>query len=210
VTDTSVKRLHTSDGLRAVPQSCAIWRDVNRLALIATLLVAWAILDLPRLAAQASKHPEYEVKAAYLYNFGNFVEWPPSAAVPRDDAFTICVLGEDPFGPALDSTLAGETLNGKSVMPKRISKPQEAAGCRILFISSSEQNQLKEILGTLDKASVLTVSDMPQFVQRGGMVQFILAENRVRFEVNLATAERAGLTLSSQLLKLAISVKRGS
>jgi len=205
-----VKHLHTPDGLRSVSQGCVIWRDVSRLALTATLVVAWAILDLPRLLAQGSKHPEYEVKAAYLYNFGSFVEWPPSAAVPRGDAFTICVLGQDPFGPALDATLAGETLNGKTVMPKRISKPQQAAGCRILFISSSEENQLKEILGTLDKASVLTVSDMPQFVQRGGMVQFILADNRVRFEVNLATVERAGLTFSSQLLKLAISVKRGS
>jgi hypothetical protein len=124
------------------------------------------------------------------------------------DAFTICVLGEDPFGPALRATIAGETIGGKNVLATRISGPEQAVNCRILFISSSEDRQLKDILTTLEKASVLTVSDMPQFARRGGMVQFILQENRVRFEVNLATAQRAGLTLSSELLKLATSVRR--
>jgi hypothetical protein len=82
--------------------------------------------------------------------------------------------------------------------------------CRILFISSSEQNQLKEILAALDNTSVLTVSDMPQFARRGGMIQFVVEANKVRVEVNLTSAERAGLTLSSQLLKVAINVKRSA
>jgi hypothetical protein len=154
---------------------------------------------------QASTPSEYEVKAAYLYNFGRFVQWPSK---PEDNSFAICVVGQDPFGPALDSTLAGETLNGKSVVARRISRPQEALDCRILFISLSEDHQLKEVLGALDKTSVLTVSDMPQFAQRGGMVQFSLEGNKVRFEVNLTAAEHAGLTLSSQLLKLATNVRR--
>jgi len=174
------------------------------------LAIVWALFSASGLHAQRSKPAEYEVKAAYLYNFGKFVEWPAKIKAANAGAFTICVLGQDPFGVTLDATIAGETIDRKSVVAKRISKPQDAADCRILFISSSEESQLKQILATLDKTSVLTVSDMLQFTRRGGMIQFILEENRVRFEVNLTTAERAGLTLSSQLLKLAISVRRSS
>jgi hypothetical protein len=158
------------------------------------------------LHAQRSSPSEYEVKAAYLYDFGKFVAWP--AKVAASDDFPICVLGQDPFGPTFDATIAGETINGKKVVVNRISKPQDALSCRILFISASEESQLKEILATIDKTSVLTVSDISQFTRRGGMIQFVTDANRVRFEVNVTTAERAGLTLSSQLLKVAINVRK--
>ena len=149
---------------------------------------------------------EYAVKAAYLYDFGKFVAWP--AKVAASDDFPICVLGQDPFGPTFDATIAGETINGKKVVVNRITKPQDALSCRILFISASEESQLKEILATLDKTSVLTVSDISQFTRRGGMIQFVIDANRVRFEVNVTAAERVGLTLSSQLLKVAINVRK--
>ena len=165
-----------------------------------------AFLGPSCLHAQRSNPGEYEVKAAYIYDFGKFVAWPAKVA-PADD-FPICVLGEDPFGATFDATIAGETINGKKVVINRIAKPQEAVSCRILFISGSEESQLKEILAALDKASVLTVSDISQFTRRGGMIQFVTDANRVRFEVNVTTAERAGLTLSSQLLKVAINVRR--
>ena len=124
------------------------------------------------------------------------------------NSFNICVLGEDPFGPTLGTILADETIAGKNVVAKRIPTPQEALNCRVLFISSSESSRLKEILATLGGASVLTVSDLPEFTEHGGMVQFLLVEDRVRFEVNLAAAQRAGLTLSSDLLKVATTVRR--
>jgi hypothetical protein len=120
------------------------------------------------------------------------------------------VLGQDPFGPALDAVLAGETINGKAVLARRVLKPQDAVSCRVLYISSSEDSRLKEVLTALDKAGVLTVSDMPQFAQHGGMIQFVLDGNKIRFEVNLASAEDAGLSLSSELLKVAITVRRNS
>jgi hypothetical protein len=120
------------------------------------------------------------------------------------------VLGQDPFGPALDTIFRDETIAGRSVVAKRIPRPQDAVDCRVLFISLSENDRLRQILTTLGSASVLTVSDLPQFTQRGGMVQFILEGNRVRFEVNLATAEHAGLTLSSELLKVAVNVRRSA
>jgi len=172
--------------------------------------LAWALLTVTTLSAQSSKPTEYQVKAAYLYNFGRFVEWPAKVSAAKDGLFTICVLGQDPFGPILNAVLANETIAGKNVVTEKIPKPEDAVKCQILFISSSEESQLKHILATLDSASVLTVSDLPQFSRRGGMVQFILEGTRVRFEVNLSPTEHAGLTLSSELLKLATSVRRTS
>ena len=114
--------------------------------------------------SQAQQSPtEYQVKAAYLYNFGKFVDWSATSAAAKREGFEICVLGQDPFGAALDGALARQSIDGKSVMARRIAKPQDAAGCRILFISSSEDHQLKSIFTVLDGAGVLTVSDIPQF-----------------------------------------------
>jgi hypothetical protein len=171
-------------------------------------ILFWSLLAAPCLLSQQQKPNEYQVKAAYLYNFGRFVQWPAKGTRNNESAFTICILGQDPFGPVLDSTLAGEAIDGKPVVTRRLSKPQEAADCRILFINSTEQKRLREILAALDKESVLTVSDMPDFSRRGGMIQFVLEGERVRFEVNLASAENARLTLSSELLKVATTVRR--
>ncbi len=170
--------------------------------------VAWMLTSVPSLHAQQSRPGEYQVKAAYLYNFSRFVEWPAQIARAQRDSFAICVLGQNPFGSALNAILADETVAGKSVVAKAIPAPEDAANCRVLFISLSESSRLTQILTALGDASVLTVSDLPEFTRRGGMVQFVLEGNRVRFEVNLATAERAGLTLSSQLLKVATNVRR--
>jgi hypothetical protein len=173
------------------------------------IVISWIVIASPCLHAQKSGPTENEVKSAYLYNFGKFVEW-PAKATSVGEFFPICVLGDDNFGSTLETIIAGESINGKKVAVTRIAKPQDAVSCRILFISSSEQNQLKEILAALDNTSVLTVSDMPQFTRRGGMIQFVVEANKVRFEVDLTSAERAGLTLSSQLLKVAINVKRSA
>lgn len=168
--------------------------------------VVLAVLLSSGALGQGSKPTEYQVKAVYIYNFSRFVEWPskPGQVV---DGFIICVLGQDPFGQSLNNTLANVTIAGKKVAVKRISAPQEAENCRVLFISGSEEKRLKQILEVLNGASVLTVSDMPEFTERGGMMQFVWDGDRVRFEVNLATAEHAGLSLSSELLKVAVNVK---
>ncbi len=196
------------EALQHEPRRCRLSSVRSGLFRFLALAIASALLGPSCLHAQRSSPNEYEVKAAYLYDFGKFVAWPSKAATV--DEFPICVLGEDPFGAALDATIAGETINGKKVVVNRIAKAQEAVSCRILFISASEERQLKDILATLDKTSVLTVSDIPQFTRRGGMIQFVIDANRVRFEVNVTTAQRAGLTLSSQLLKVAINVRRDS
>ena len=167
---------------------------------------AISITVVSNLSGQSSKTTEYQVKAAYLANFSKFVEWP--AKLAKSESFNICVLGQDPFGAALDAAVAGETINRIPLAAKRISRPQDALDCRVLFISSSEEGQWKEILAALKTLSVLTVSDMREFSQRGGIVQFIPDRNRVRFEVNLAAARPLGLMLSSELLKLAVTVRR--
>jgi hypothetical protein len=173
-----------------------------------TIAVFFGLLFAGSSALGQRKPSEYQVEAAYLYNFGRFVEWPAKGTTAQTGAFTICVLGEDPFGQALDATLAGETIGNQRVAARRISSPQMSGDCQILFISSSEANRLNKIIEALDKSAVLTVSDIPQFSQRRGMIQFVLEENRIRFEVNLTATQRAGLTLSSELLKVATVVRK--
>lgn len=194
-------------------QVSAANRPVSRWsARIAFVSLSFAVSTILVVAARAETQQgdatEYQVKAAYLYNFGKFVEWPSSATGRADRPFAICVLGDDPFGNALDSAVAGATIRGNNVVAKRISNADQIDGCRIVFISTSEIDRLPEVLAGLDKSSVLTVSDIPQFSQRGGMIQFVFDRNRVRFEINVTNAEDAGLSLSSELLKVAMRVMR--
>ncbi|HEY2391265.1 MAG TPA: YfiR family protein [Candidatus Angelobacter sp.] len=150
---------------------------------------------------------EYEVKAAYLLNFGKFIQWPATAGLAEKDKFSICVLGDDPFGQVLDATVRDEKIAGKPVAARRLSRAQDATGCQVLFVSRSEDKQVRKLLPVLSKAGVLTVSDMPGFLDRDGMIQFTFIGNRVRFEVNLDSVQNGGLTLSSELLKVASLVK---
>ena len=184
-------------------------RARRRFTLPGTLAILLALGAHPAGGAEP-KPTEYEVKAIYLYNFARFVEWPAGAPGRDAERFTICVLGRDPFGQVLDRVLAGETLHGRRAATKRISSAREASGCQLVFISESEREDLGEALGLLRETSVLTVSDMDGFSSRGGMIQLVLEEERVRFEVNLAAATNAGLRLSSELLKVARAVRRDS
>jgi hypothetical protein len=169
-------------------------------------VLLWALFFVPCLQAQKSKPTDYQVKAVYLINFARFVAWPDKLGMQRE-LFTICVFGPDPFGQTLDSVLAGEKIAGRSAVAKRISTAQDSFDCRILFVSSSETGSINRVVETANKQGVLTVSDMPHFANRGGMIQFVTDEKRVRFEVNLTAAQRAGLTLSSELLKVATLVR---
>jgi YfiR/HmsC-like len=174
-----------------------------RIVLAAACLFASALLP-----AQDPKPTEYQVKAAYLTNLGRFVSQWSARTGSSDETFDICVLGQDPFGPDLDTAVKGEKIGGSPLAARRVSGPQEAAGCRVLFISGSGDAQMSAALGALGTAPVLTVSDIPDFVKRGGMIQFILDGSHVRFEINITAARRAGLTLSSELLKIARGIRR--
>jgi hypothetical protein len=149
---------------------------------------------------------EYEVKAAFLYKFANFVEWPPeSATLPG----CIAIVGQDPFGTALDEVVKGKSVNGRSFLVKRFKSDLDAARCHIVFISASEQGRVHPILDRLRGISTLTVSDIPGFCQDGGMIGFEVVDQKVRFAINPDAAERAGLKVSSKLLSVAKIVREG-
>jgi YfiR/HmsC-like len=180
---------------------------------LAASSILCALVFLPELCAQAPKPTEYEVEAAYLSNFGRFVEWPARAGAPEHassekDPFYVCVLGQDPFGPLLDAALKGEAIGGEALAARRIATAADASSCRIVFIGAAKESEVKGILAGLRNSSALTVGDSFDFTRQGGMIQFVLEGNRVRFEINLAAAQRAGLTLSSQLLKVAVAIRR--
>lgn len=182
---------------------------IRRAAVWSSFALLLALLSAASLRAQEVKRTEYQVKAAYLYNFGLFVSW-PGVGKPSPEPFVVCVLGKDPFGPVLDSTFAGEMLDGRAIAVRRFSDARDAHSCGILFISRSEAKKLSAILAALGNAAILTVSDIPDFSERGGMIQFVWDGDNVRFEVNLTAADAAGLTLSSDLLKVATAVRRNT
>ena len=167
------------------------------------------LISVCTLTAQPVQRSEYEIKAAYLFTFAKFVEW--QTRTGRDDStFTICIVGPDPFGAVLDTTLNGVNIRGRKIGARRLTPDDPAAGCHIVFVGASEERSVGAIVPPLTQAGVLTVSDMPRFAERGGMIQFTTSANRVRFEINLTAAREAGLMMSSELLRVASSVRMGA
>lgn len=152
---------------------------------------------------QAQSATEYQVKAAFLFNFAKFVEWPADAFASPDAPLQLCILGQDPFGHAFEQGIDDKMVRGHRIEIIHPSGLPQARSCQIIFAASSEEPRLREILHGLKGASVLTVGDAPGFAQMGGIINFVLDNNRVRFEINLRAAERAGLKLSARLLTVA-------
>ena len=147
---------------------------------------------------------EYRVKAAFVYKFATYIRWPASVAAEGTAPFVIGVLGADPFGTSLSNVVRGQNVRGRVIHIRVLSRVEEALACDLVFVSSSEQRNLPQILATLRAAPVLTVADMEQFAEHGGMVGLVTTEdNHVRFDINKAAIEGAGLRASSQLLQLA-------
>ncbi len=173
---------------------------------LAALLTVFAA-DSP--AANAPDDLEYKVKAAILYNLAKFVEWPAETRGMSDEPVVFCILGQDPFGANLDEAMAGKRINGRQVGMRRYRHTEDASGCHVLFVSGSEKRRASEIARQFGATGVLTVSDMPGFADQGGMIGFVIDHGRVRFEVNLEALEKARIRISSQVLNLALIVKRG-
>lgn len=183
------------------------YRRINFRTRLRNMLLA-AMTGLP-LAMSALAADEYAIKAAYLYNFAKFVEWPPRSFTTDGDPLRICVIGDNPFGDALTS-LGGKAVGSHAVAVQVLPAHSEAPGCHIVFINRSQQLRLKTLLTVFSKRPVLTVSDIEDFAQQGGVIGLIEVEQRIHFTINLAAMRRAGLKLSSQLLKLAIIVDEGN
>jgi len=166
-----------------------------------------AAFMLPAMHFQGQEaHPtESQVKAAYLFNFGKFVRWQADRPT-TPDSFEICVLGKDPFGKVLEATVSGESIGDKKIAIAKPANIQEATTCSVLFISASEESRLAPILAVAQRSSVLTVSDIPQFAERGGIIGLVAQQDKIRFEVNRLAAQQSQLSLSSELLKVAMKV----
>ena len=167
------------------------------------VLIAVALLT-PRTDAQPVAG-EYEVKAAYLLNFARFVEWRPET-LPAGAPLQIGVVGKHAFGPALETVLRGKSANGHPILLRQLQREDHLAGLHILFISASEESHLDQILLRVARQNVLTVSDIDRFSLRGGIVEFRMVGNRVRFDINRGPARAAQITISSKLLSVARAV----
>jgi hypothetical protein len=150
---------------------------------------------------------EYELKAVFLFNFTRFVDW-PETAVPGKTPLVIGVIGNDPFGAALDAAVRDETVNGRTLIVKRFQRKEDAGYCHVLFISRSETSRLKGILEQVKGKAVLTVSDIERFAYIGGMIGLVMDQAKVRIQINIDTAKAARLALSSKLLRPAELVSR--
>jgi len=162
------------------------------------------------LAAEPPEQPfdEYRVKAAFLYNFAKFVEWPAESFQGALAPFAICVLGRDPFGRSLEDTVAGRTIDGRSFVVRHIVSVKQAAGCQVLFIGGDQNKRVAPILAEIATPGVLTVGESDSGASAGAIISFILAAGKVRFAINAAAAEREKLRISSRLLSLAVAVAK--
>ena len=145
---------------------------------------------------------------AFLFNFAKFVAWPPEAFAEASSPIVIGILGENPFGGDLERTIRNKTISSRSLEVKEIRSLLEATNCHVLFISTSEKQRLTEIIQGLRGASVLTVGETERFTEAGGMINFVLEENKVRFRINDEAAKSAKLKISSKLLSLALRPAR--
>jgi hypothetical protein len=147
---------------------------------------------------------EYEVKAAFLYNFAKFVEWPADVFEDPGKPLVICVLGKDPFGPALADVVAGKKIERRSVDVRRISDPARSKGCHILYVSASEDKHVLPVLAAMNQRGVLTVGESDSATSDGMIINFTLEDRRVRFVIDTNAAQREQVRVSSRLLSLAI------
>ena len=161
------------------------------------------VLCLAATQAQSPTAGEYQVKAAFLYNFAKFIEWPPSSFSDASAPLRICILGRDPFGEELRNITKEKMVNGHKLEVSQVPDLLPARSCHILFIASSETTQLKRIFESLQGSDSLTVGDTKGFIEQGGMINFVLENSRVQFEVNRKAAEQCGLKISSKLLSVA-------
>lgn len=172
------------------------------------VVLAGLIGGVPSAAAGPAAAKTPLVKAAFLYNFAKFTEWPPEAFADSRSPFVLCLFGSNPFGRALKS-LQGKTIKGRQVVIKSGigADDAELEACHILFIDAAEQRQSRQLIALLKERPVLTIGDRDPFIQLGGMITFLMLKGKVSFAINVEAAQRVDLQISSRLLKIAVIVK---
>jgi hypothetical protein len=184
--------------LAGVPRSAGR-RGLRRAAGLAILTVLCATASRPRAAVDL----EYDIKGAFLFNFAKFVEWPDGSVGSGASPIRLCILGRDPFGTGIDALVRDESVNGRPLQVERLDRAAEARVCHIVFLPAAERARMDDLLAATRGSSALTVSELPRFLERGGIINFDIESGKVRFEVNLAAAQRAELKISSKLLRVA-------
>ena len=189
---------------RAGPRWARLHRRVRSLVGLALLALA-----LPGRAAETSPPPEYQLKAVFLFNFAQFVEWPARAFGAPDAPLIIGVLGHDPFGSYLDELVHGEKVGAHLLAVRRFNRADDITECHILFVSPSEGESLEKTMDRLRGRSVLTVSDLESFTREGGMVRFATENGKIRLRINVEAAKACELKISSKILRPATVVTAG-
>ena len=175
---------------------------------VLAVLLYWASGTTVAGDADPGVAKEYELKAAYLFNFAKFVRWPATALPDADTPLVVGIFGSDRVAVALDALTKGRSVNGHPVQVKVMSDATNVAGLRVLYLDRAEDAGLSQIAPVFSSNGLLTVGESEAFAQAGGMIRLVVEANRLQFEINAGAAQRAGLSLSSQLLTLARKVQR--
>lgn len=178
----------------------SILRTIARQCISSFLVIAFSICTS---YAQTNATPEYQLKAVFLFNFTQFVEWPATSFATGQSPFIIGIIGEDPFSTYLNDIISGEKVNGHPIVIQHYSHYEDTKNCHILFIADNGTNTIGQITTSLKKNSVLTVGDAPTFLMQGGMVRLITKNNKIQIQINLDATREANLVISSKLLRLA-------
>ncbi len=165
-------------------------------------LIALVLLCAPHTHAQEAEFSEYGVKAAFLYNLPDFVEWPAAASPQSAEPMTLCVIGKDPFGSTL-KYFEGKLVKRRPVHIVNLTSKSPTEGCELIFIAHSERKVTRQILAPLTNSPILTVGEDRKFTRNGGIVALLVVKDQIRLEINLAAARAAGLSISSNLLRMA-------
>jgi uncharacterized protein DUF4154 len=177
------------------------FRLLSRVRAVLIMIVLSATCPLVR--AQNTVGREYNIKAVFIYNFTQFVTWPDAAFTAPSSPFVIAIVGRDPFGSVIDETVAGEKVNGHPIVIQRYTEMKEIKNAHILFVSRDEASAFYKWLPELKTRRMLTVSDTTGFAAAGGMIRFLVQDNKIKLQINLSATREAGLEVSSKLLRVA-------
>lgn len=177
-------------------------RYAKKIANARSIIIVFFLISKLVLSAQTTTSREYQLKAAFLFNFTQFVEWPGNSFSSDQAPMVIGILGKDPFGHYLEEIVAGEKINGRLLQVEHYDTIEEVRACQVLFINFPDSKKTAQAISELQGRTILTVSDAPDFMQRGGMIRFFTKKDKINLQVNLAATKTADLVISSKLLRL--------
>ena len=183
-------------------------RAIRRVTLLAALLSLLAPGCGGRVRAQTTDE-EYRIKAAFLFHFAQLVDWPADTPADKSNSLILCILGEDPFQGTLEATVEGKAVGNKILRVRHLVQPQEMQACQIIFFGKALSKRIPALVADLQNAPILTVGETADFLSAGGMISFLLEQNKVRFDINVGAAESAKLKIGSRLLILAQNLSGG-